>query len=130
MDKVYLTLLTDIVRATELTAEQVMDLNKKKDDLKGYGTSKTMRDDYAALYDKMRAQDFDSTSLTKNEYAKILVGAIIMSQQLEKKIATEQKVLEGYKVDTIPKLDRLMQCETDEEVIKLAEEIFQLKDET
>lgn len=130
MDKTYITLLSEIARATELTAEQVMDLNKKNGDLKGYGTSKTMRDNYSDLYNRMRAKDFDSTTLTKNDYCQLAVGAIIMSEQIEKKIAAEQRVLQGYKQDTIPKLDRIINCETDEEAVKLAEEIFQLKDKT
>lgn len=127
MDKVYITLLTDIVHATELVAEQTMNLNKENNDLKGYNTSKIMRDDYATLYDKMRANDFDSTTLTKRDYAKIMVGMIIISQQLEKKIETEQKILQGYKTNTIPKLDRIINCTDDEEAIKLAEEIFQVE---
>lgn len=130
MDKTYITLLSELARATELTAEQAMELNKKNGDLKGYGTAKTMRDNYAELYDRMRANDFDSTTLTKNDYCQLTIGAIIMAEHLEKKIAAEQRVLRGYKENTIPKLDRIINCETDEEAIKLAEEIFQLKDET
>lgn len=130
MDKTYITLLSELARATELTSEQAMDLNKKSGDLKGYGTAKTMRDNYSELYDRMRAKDFDSTTLTKNDYCQLTIGAIIMAEQLEKKIAAEQRVLQGYKQDTIPKLDRIINCETDEEAVKLAEEIFQLKDET
>lgn len=130
MDKTYITLLSELAHATELTSEQAMELNKKNNDLKGYGTAKTMRDNYSELYDKMRAKDFDSTTLTKNEYCQLAIGAIIMAEQLEKKIAAEQRVLQGYKQDTIPKLDRIINCKTDEEAVKLAEEIFQLKDET
>lgn len=130
MDKTYITLLSELARATELTTEQAMELNKKNNDLKGYGTTKTMRDNYSELYDRMRAKDFDSTTLTKNDYCQLTIGAIIMAEHLEKKIAAEQRVLRGYKEDIIPKLDQIINCKTDEEVVKLAEEIFQLKDET
>lgn len=130
MDKAYITLLSELARATELTTEQAMELNKKNNDLKGYGTAKTMRDNYSELYDRMRAKDFDSTTLTKNDYCQLTIGAIIMAEHLEKKIAAEQRVLRGYKEDIIPKLDQIINCKTDEEVVKLAEEIFQLKDET
>ena len=129
MDKTYLTLLTELARATELTAEQVMDLDKKNSDLQGYKTAKTMRDDYAALYDKMRVDNFDSTTLTKTDYCRLMVGAIIVAEQLEKKIADEQKVLKGYKDFTIPKLDQIINCKTDEDASKLAEELFQTIDE-
>lgn len=130
MDKAYITLLSELARATELTTEQAMELNKKNNDLKGYGTAKTMRDNYSELYDRMRAKDFDSTTLTKNDYCQLTIGAVIMAEHLEKKIAAEQRVLRGYKEDIIPKLDQIINCKTDEEVVKLAEEIFQLKDET
>lgn len=130
MDITYLTLLREIAHVTELTAEQVMDLNKKNNDLQGYKTAKTMRNDYGALYDKLRSDNFDSTTLIKAEYAKLMVGALIVSQQLEQKIKAEQKVLQGYKVDTIPKLERIVGCETDEDAVKLAEEIFQPIEET
>ena len=129
MDKTYLTLLSEIARATELTAEQAMELDKKNNDLQGYKTAKTMRDSYSALYDKMRTKNFDSTTLTKADYCSLMIGAIIVSGQLEKKITNEQKVLKGYKDFTIPKLNRIINCETDEEASKLAEELFQAIDE-
>lgn len=128
MDKAYIALLSELARATELTAEQAMELNKKNGDLKGYGTAKTMRDNYSELYDRMRAKDFDSTTLTKNDYCQLTIGAIIMIEHLEKKIAAEQKVLQGYKQNALPKLDRIINCETEEEATKLAEELFQLKE--
>jgi len=129
MDKVYISLFTEMAHATEVNAERVLEYNKKKGDLKGYSAAKTMRNDFAALYDRFRSPDFDSTTLTKADYAKLLAAAVIVSQQIEKTIEAQKKALQGYKIDTIPKLDRIVNCKNDEEAMKLANEIFQTKEE-
>lgn len=129
MDKVYVSLFTEMAHATEVNAERVLEYNKKKGDLKGYSAAKIMRDDFAALYDCFRSPDFDSATLTKADYAKLLAAAVIVSQQIEKTIEAQKKALQGYKIDTIPKLDRIVNCKNDEEAIKLANEIFQTKEE-
>lgn len=84
-----------------------------------------MRDDFVKLYDKIRAEDFSATSLTKAEYAKILVGAMIVVNNLETRITNEQNAVKGYKETVIPKLERIVdECKTDEDAQKLAEELF------
>ena len=84
-----------------------------------------MRDDFIKLYDKIRAEDFNATSLTKAEYAKILVGAMIVVNNLETRITNEQNAVKGYKETVIPKLERIVdECKTDEDAQKLAEELF------
>lgn len=129
MDKVYVSLFTEMAHATEVNAERVLEYNRKKGDLKGYSAAKTMRDDFAALYDRFRSPDFDSATLTKADYAKLLAAAVIVSQQIEKTIEAQKKALQGYKIDTIPKLDRIVNCKNDEEAMELANEIFQTKEE-
>lgn len=129
MDKVYVSLFTEMAHATEVNAERVLEYNKKIGDLKGYSAAKIMRNDFAALYDRFRSPDFDSDTLTKADYAKLLAAAVIVSQQIEKTIEAQKKALQGYKIDTIPKLDRIVNCKNDEEAMKLANEIFQTKEE-
>ena len=123
MDKNYLALLTEVVHVAELAAEQVMELDKNNNDMDGFRVATTMRNDYAVLYDKMRMESF---ILSKQDYAKILAAALIASEQLEKRINNENKILRGYKDNVIPKLDRILGCKDDESAQKLAEEIFQL----
>ena len=129
MDKVYVSLFTEMAHATEVNAERVLEYNKKIGDLKGYSAAKIMRDDFAALYDRFRSPDFDSTTLKKADYAKLLAAAVIVSQQIEQTIEAQKKALQDYKIDTIPKLDRIINCKNDEEAMKLANEIFQTKEE-
>ena len=59
-----------------------MEYDKKKDDQKGAETAQTMRDDFVKLYDKIKAKDFSANILTKAEYAKILVAAMIIVNNL------------------------------------------------
>ena len=129
MDKSYITLFTELAHATEVLSEKVLELNKEKNDEKGINAASTMREDYANLYDQMRAKDFDPTTLGRKEYAKFLVGAIIMAQQLEKQIERLKTSLSGYKIDIIPKLERIVnETKTDDESRTLAEELFQVQE--
>lgn len=130
MDKTYLTLFTELAHASEVIAEQVMELNKSHQDDKGIETAQIMRDDFAQLYDMMRKEDFDTNTLGKREYAKLLVGAIIVANQLDNKIKAEQKALDGYKIDTIPKLERIVnETNSQEEIQALSNELFAVKSE-
>ena len=130
MDKTYLTLFTELAHASEVIAEQVMELNKSHQDDKGIETAQIMRDDFAQLYDMMRKEDFDPNTLGKREYAKLLVGAIIVANQLDNKIKAEQKALDGYKIDTIPKLERIVnETNSQEEIQALSNELFAVKSE-
>lgn len=129
MDKSYITLFTELAHATEVLSEKVLELNKEKNNEKGINAASTMREDYANLYDQMRAEDFDPTALGRKEYAKFLVGAIIMAQQLEKQIERLKTSLSGYKIDIIPKLERIVnETKTDDESKALAEELFQVQE--
>ena len=84
-----------------------------------------MRDDFAALHDKLGTNE----PLTKAEYAKLLVAAMIVANNIEDRIKSERKAIEGYKIDIIPKLSRINdETTTDEEAQKLADEIFKIQE--
>jgi hypothetical protein len=83
-----------------------------------------MRDDYISLHDKLIAGE----DLVKADFARLLVGAIIVTNQLDARIKNEQKALDGYKLDVIPKLDRINNTEVDD-VPSLAEELFKIQEE-
>ena len=120
MDKNYINLFIELTRATEVAAEQVMEYDKEKGDTKGFETAKLMRDDYAALHDKIKDKNFDG-NLTKNEYAKLLAGAYIVKNNLQDKMTALKKAIQGYETDLIPKLTTIVeQGKTDEEAQKLA----------
>ena len=65
--------------------------------------------------------------LNKADYAHLLVGAIIVTNQLDARIKSEQKALQGYKIDIIPKLDQINNADASE-TVELAEKLFKIKE--
>lgn len=124
MDKTYIELFTLISQSVANLAEQVMNNHQDNGEIKEQETAKMMRDDYMKLHDKLAVNE----DLTKADFARLLVGAIIITNQLNTRIKNEQTALEGYKLDIIPKLDRINNAKEDE-VSSLAEELFKFKEE-
>lgn len=126
----YLQLFKELAHTVQLLSEQVMQIDNSKNDEKGKQAAQTMRNDYSQLYDKLRKPEFNSDKLEKKDYAKLLVGAIIVVKQLEKKLAAETKAISGYKTDVIPKLERMVnEAESQEERIALGRELFTIIEE-
>lgn len=128
MDSRYVKLFTQIAQSIEVIAEQAMEMNHANKDEKGEDAAEKMREMYMELHDRMSKEDFDPKTLSKADYARILVGAAIAAQGIENRIETEKKALEGYKIDTIPKLNRIMdEAKDDDSARALAEELFTIK---
>ena len=125
MDKKYKELFSLIVQTTANIAEKVMDLHKKNNEEKEYQAAETMRNDYLNLYEKLAT----NVDLNKADYARILVGTIIVATQLENKIKSEEKALQGYKINLIPKLDQINNAETEEKALELANKLFEIVEE-
>ena len=125
MDSRYLELFTLIAQQIANLAEQVMNDHQDKGETKEQETAQTMRDDYLNLHDKLTTNQ----ELNKADYARILVGAIIVANQLDARIKNEQKALDGYKLDVIPKLDQINSTEYDD-VPALAAKLFTVKEDS
>lgn len=125
MNAKYRELFTLIAQTTSNLAEEVMNLHKQNGEDKEFETAQIMRDDYLNLHDKLIAEE----SLTKADFARILVGTIIVTNQLDSRIKNEQKALQGYKIDIIPKLDQINNAANEEEAIELAQKLFEIKEE-
>ena len=124
MHKKYLTLFKELVKATEVLSEQVMEYDRQRNDEQAEKTAMTMRQDFADLGDKLADPNYQ---ITLKDYAKLLVAAYIIKGNLETRIKNEQIALNGYENDLMPKLNRIMsEAKTDEEATKLANEIFQV----
>lgn len=124
MDKKYVDLFKTLSQAVAASAEQVMDYNREKDDKKGLETATTMRDDYQALADSLDNLE-EEYKLNRNDAAKLLVAAIVQTNQLQDRITTLKSAMVGYQTDLIPKLQEILdKAETDEDVTKLANEKF------
>ena len=124
MDKKYKELFTLITQNLANTAEMVMDLHKRNNDEKEYEIAQSMRDDYLVLKDKLKADE----ALNKLDYARLLVGAVIIVSQLENRIKSEQDALQGYKLDILPKLDQINNELEEEKALQLAEQLFIIKE--
>ena len=104
-----------------------MDYDLSKDDNHGYETAKQMRDDFQGLYEKINNQEFNGV-FTKAEYAKLLVGAYIISNNLQDKLKVIQKALAGY-TNLAPKLQEIIDEADDEAAQKKAEELLIIEEE-
>lgn len=129
MHSKYLDLFKELTRATAVAAEQVMDYDQAKNDEKGFDTAKTMRDDFEALNEKLNDKSFDGT-LTKAEYAKLLVGCYVIVGNLQDRIEALRKAIAGYQSDLVPKLSKIIEAEDDESAQKMADEQFVIETNT
>lgn len=125
MDAKYIELFSLIAQTTANLAEQVMNVHKDNNEQKSYETAQTMRDDYLNLIEKIKD---DNNELVKADYARLLVGAIIVTNQLDARIKNEQKALQGYKIDIIPKLDQINNADATE-TLDLANKLFKIEEE-
>lgn len=125
MDKRYIDLFKEIAHATEVLAERVSEADYKDKTEDTDRAAQTLHDDFAVLYDKLRAEDFDDTTLTRAEFARLLVGVTIVTGNLETHIKELQTAVDGYKNRIAPMLNRVFnESQDDEGAQKLAQELF------
>ena len=128
MHEKYLALFKEIIKASEILAEQVAEYNHNNHDDKGTETAEFMKKDFAELGDRLEKPDY---KITLQDYTKIFVGSYIIANNLQTKIKNEQLALDGYNNDLIPKLKRITtEAKTDDEAATLANEIFQIKEKS
>lgn len=121
MDKKYIELFRALAQSTAASAETVMDYDRTKGDTKGLETATIMRDDYQDLTDRLNANEY---VMTKTDAAKLLVGAMVMVNQLQDRISNLKKSMTGYQTDIIPKLQAIVDVASDEEASNLANTSF------
>ena len=129
MDKKYVTLFQRLAQATAASAESVMDYDKQNKDEKGLQAAITLRDDFQELSDKIKTAG-ENYAPTKNDAARLLVGAMVMANQLQNKMTDLRNAMSGYQTDVIPKLQDIVNNTTsDEEAITKANQIFVIENE-
>ena len=126
MDKKYIELFKNLAQATASSAEAVMDYDREKNDENGLKTATIMRDDYQNLTEKFNNEN---VVFTKADAAKLLVAAMIQTNQLQDKLNNLKKAMVGYQTDVIPKLQAILDTETDEAANDLANEKFIIQEE-
>ena len=120
----YMELFQTICQRLELNAERAMEVNKSNGKLEEYKNAKQMREDFGAVYDKITS----NTALTKDDYATITKGTVVIINLLEKEIKDKTMVVDYYKSDILSKLGEVLKLEDGGEFSKKVEEIFSLND--
>lgn len=120
----YMELFQTICQRLELNAERAMEANKSNGKLEEYKNAKQMREDFGAVYDKITS----NTALTKDDYATITKGTVVVINLLEKEIKDTTMVVDCYKSDILSKLGEILKLEENEEFSKKVEKIFSLND--
>lgn len=120
----YMELFQTICQRLELNAERAMEANKSNGKLEEYKNAKQMREDFGAVYDKITS----NTGLTKDDYATITKGTVVIINLLEKEIKDKTMVVDYYKSDILSKLGEVLKLEDGGEFSKKVEEIFSLND--
>lgn len=120
----YMELFQTICQRLELKAERAMEANKSNGKLEEYKNAKQMREDFGAVYDKITS----NTALTKDDYATITKGTVVIINLLEKEIKDTTMVVDCYKNDILSKLGEILKLEENEEFSKKVKEIFSLND--
>ena len=120
----YMKLFQTICQRLEVNAERAMEANKSNGKLEEYKNAKQMREDFGAVYDKITS----NTALTKDDYATITKGTVVIINLLEKEIKDTTMVVDCYKSDILSKLGEVLKLEDGGEFSKKVEEIFSLND--
>lgn len=120
----YMELFQTICQRLELNAERAMEANKSNGKLEEYKNAKQMREDFGAVYDKITS----NTALTKDDYAIITKGTVVIINLLEKEIKDKTMVVDYYNSDILSKLGEVLKLEDGGEFSKKVEEIFSLND--
>lgn len=116
----YKELFAQICKTTRSLAEQVADYDTTNHDEKGANAALVMRDDFDHLAEKIT----NNEQLDKNDYVKLLLGSMVVSNNLQDRKDMLEKALNNYKIDVIPKLERVVNESTDQTLKELVDELF------
>lgn len=125
MNRKYINLFRELAHSAEILAEKVATSEYKgKTDEKTQAAFK-MRDDYAAMYDRLRDENFDDASLTRNDFAKLLIADGVVIGNLNSRKEILETTIKGYQDTIMPMLQRVYdESTTDEEAQAIAQQIF------
>lgn len=123
MTKGYINTFLELARNNASTAEFVMEYYREKDNPTELENMTQIRNDYQELADKINAAG-EGYVLTKQDAAKLLIGAIIFSGQLRDKIANYQKALAGFQTNIIPTLQEIVDIVDDATADRVASQKF------
>lgn len=119
MNKQYLDLFQHLMLNCESSAEKI------KEEESNNAAAQQLWEGFSKLRDKLASNP--ECVLNRSEYLILLTGSMIMKNQLLNDILNIQKTIQGYSLDVIPKLERIMnETKTDEEAQTLANQLFEI----
>ena len=120
MDKNYRKLFQEMCKSSENLAEQVLEYNINTKNTEGAEVAQNLRDEFAALGDYIEEKNTNNNELTFTlaQYRQLLAAAYTIMTSLSTHISNIQKSIDGYKLDIIPKLTRVINEGTDDEKLK------------
>lgn len=125
MDVRFITMFKEIAHNTYLLANRVSKSDYKNKTEESDKVAEIIRDDYTELYERLNTENFDPTSLTRQDFAKLLVGTSILVGNLQNQVDSLQKAVNDYKTVIIPALQAIFEkTEDDAAAIALAEHFF------
>lgn len=86
MDAKFIELFRQIAHSTSLLANRVSKSEYKNKTESSDKAATIIRDDYNELYQRLNDENFDSSTLTRQDYAKLLVGTSILVGNIENQI--------------------------------------------
>ena len=129
MNSKYIELFREIAHTTEILSERVHEMDYEGKNVDSQHAAEILRKDYGDLYDRMRQKDFDSSTLTRQDFIRLLVGTNIVIGNLSNQVKNLQNAINGYSTKIMPLLQKIYEETTDDESArKLAEEMFQIDD--
>lgn len=98
-----------------------------------------MHEEYNDIYNRMSDENFDSTTLTRADYIKLLIATNIVIGNLENQEKEIASAIDGYKTKVVPILAAITEkSQDDATAVSIAEQLLtisedeenQLKDKT
>ena len=123
MNKKYLQLFKELARSLELLAERAIEEEKDNVEENKVKTAILMHENYMNIYNKIHDNKIEQ--LTLSDFAHLYIASGVLINQFESKKKSIELALRGYKVDILPKINRILnETKTDSDALALAKELF------
>lgn len=122
MDKHFIDLFAKTAEGAKFISLRVKDAPQV--DKEAQAAAASMANIYQTLEDKIKT---NFSSLTKDDFGRLLIGTAIVLQQAKIHLEAQEKVCKEYEEQILPRLNLIVKnCKTNEEAQESAEKFFQL----
>ena len=130
MDKRFIKLFQEIAHTTSVLAERVQKYDYKNKTEESDKAAAIMHDEYNDIYNRMSDENFDSTTLTRADYIKLLIATNIVIGNLENQEKEIASAIDGYKTKVVPILAAITEkSQDDATAVGIAEQLLTISEE-